>query len=48
MHNKLNHRNFSHWIFDLDNTLYPEDDDIFGQVKEDNKIYLYKIRFKLI
>ena len=28
MHNKLNHRNFSHWIFDLDNTLYPEDDDI--------------------
>ena len=34
MHNKLNHRNFSHWIFDLDNTLYPEDDDIFGQVKK--------------
>ena len=31
---KLNHEDFSHWIFDLDNTLYPEDENIFPQVKK--------------
>ena len=34
MQNKFNHNNLSHWIFDLDNTLYPEDDNIFAQVKK--------------
>ena len=28
------HEDFSHWIFDLDNTLYPEDENIFPQVKK--------------
>ena len=34
MSKKLNHEDFSHWIFDLDNTLYPEDENIFPQVKK--------------
>ena len=29
----FNQNNYSYWIFDLDNTLYPEDDNIFSQVK---------------
>ena len=34
MSKKLNQEDFSHWIFDLDNTLYPEDENIFPQVKK--------------
>ena len=34
MSKKFNHEDFSHWIFDLDNTLYPEDENIFPQVKK--------------
>ena len=33
MKNNFNQNNYSYWIFDLDNTLYPEDDNIFSQVK---------------
>ena len=33
MKNSFNQNNYSYWIFDLDNTLYPEDDNIFSQVK---------------
>ena len=33
MKNSFNQDNYSYWIFDLDNTLYPEDDNIFSQVK---------------
>ena len=33
MSKKFKHEDFSHWIFDLDNTLYPEDENIFPQVK---------------
>ena len=29
MSKNFNHEDFSHWIFDLDNTLYPEDENIF-------------------
>ena len=34
MSKKFKHEDFSHWIFDLDNTLYPEDENIFPQVKK--------------
>ena len=34
MSKKFNHEDFSHWVFDLDNTLYPEDENIFPQVKK--------------
>ena len=34
MSKNFNHEDFSHWIFDLDNTLYPEDENIFPQVKK--------------
>ena len=33
MKNSFKQDNYSYWIFDLDNTLYPEDDNIFSQVK---------------
>jgi len=33
MKKNFNQNNYSYWIFDLDNTLYPEDDNIFSQVK---------------
>lgn len=34
MDKALNYKNFSSWIFDLDDTLYPHEDNIFIQVKQ--------------
>ena len=30
----LNYKKFSSWIFDLDDTLYPHEENIFIQVKQ--------------
>ena len=47
MSKNFNHEDFSHWIFDLDNTLYPEDENIFPQVKKE-LLSLFRLNFKSI
>ena len=32
MSKKFNHEDFSHWIFDLDNTLYSATTNVFGKI----------------